>query len=137
MKYYMEPANELIENNDYLEMEIVVKQGTQIISKITDLISQLEGLKLGLQRKMFDSGRRTRRMSLLPLCRKRTKFLNYCRLNKDKGTRKSRSRIWRPNGSVRSASRENDNNNNKKRNSGRRSSEPSCVWQIKSWSKAS
>ena len=30
----------------YLEMEIAVKQGSQIISKITDLISQLEGLKL-------------------------------------------------------------------------------------------
>ena len=46
LKYYMEPADELIENNDCLEMEIAVKQGTQIISKITDLISQLEGLKL-------------------------------------------------------------------------------------------
>ena len=33
-------------NGTYLEMEIAVKQGTQIISKITDLISQLEGLKL-------------------------------------------------------------------------------------------
>ena len=46
LKYCMEPPNELIENNDYLEMEIAVKQGTQIISKITDLISQLEGFKL-------------------------------------------------------------------------------------------
>ena len=45
LKYYMEPADELIENNDYLEMEIAVKQGTQI-SKITHLISQLDGLKL-------------------------------------------------------------------------------------------
>ena len=63
--------------------------------------------------------------------RKGAKFPNYCRLNKDKGTSKSRSRIGRPNGSVRSASGENDNN--KKRNSGRRSSELSCVWQSKSW----
>ena len=46
MKHYMEPADKLIENNDYLEMKITVKLGTQIISKITDLISQLEGLKL-------------------------------------------------------------------------------------------
>ena len=46
MKHYMEPADKLIENNDYLEMKIAVKLGTQIISKITDLISQLEGLKL-------------------------------------------------------------------------------------------
>ena len=45
LKYYMEPADELIENNDYLEMEIAIKQGTQI-SKITHLISQLDGLKL-------------------------------------------------------------------------------------------
>ena len=46
LKYYVEPADELTENNDYLEMEIAVKQGTQIIDKITDLISQLEGMKL-------------------------------------------------------------------------------------------
>ena len=46
LKYYMESADELIENNDYIEMEIAVKQGTQIIDKITDLISQLEGMKL-------------------------------------------------------------------------------------------
>ena len=38
LKYYMESVDELIENNDYLEMEIAVKQGTQIIDKITDLI---------------------------------------------------------------------------------------------------
>ena len=46
MKHYMEPADKLIENNHYLEMKIAVKLGSQIISKITDLISQLEGLKL-------------------------------------------------------------------------------------------
>ena len=46
LKYYMEPANELIENNGYKEMEIAVKQGAQIIDKITDLILQLEGMKL-------------------------------------------------------------------------------------------
>ena len=46
LKYYLEPADELIEQNDYVEMEIAVKQGTQIIDKITDLISQLEGMKL-------------------------------------------------------------------------------------------
>ena len=46
LKYYMEPADEFIENNDYTEMEIAVKQGTQIIDNITDLISQLEGMKL-------------------------------------------------------------------------------------------
>ena len=40
----MEPADELIENNDYLEMENAVKEGNQIVDKITDLISQLEGV---------------------------------------------------------------------------------------------
>ena len=34
LKYYMELADELIENNDCLEMEIAVKRGTQIIDKI-------------------------------------------------------------------------------------------------------
>ena len=42
----MEQADELIGSNDFLEMEIAVKQGTQIVNKITDLISQLEGMKL-------------------------------------------------------------------------------------------
>ena len=48
MKYYMELADELIRNNHYLQMEIAMKQGTQIIDKITNLISQLEGVKVGL-----------------------------------------------------------------------------------------
>ena len=34
LKYYMELADELIENNDCLEMEIAVKRGPQIIDKI-------------------------------------------------------------------------------------------------------
>ena len=46
LKYYMELADELIENNDCLEMEIAVKQRTQIIDKIMGLTSQLEGMKL-------------------------------------------------------------------------------------------
>lgn len=34
LKYYVELADELIENDDYIEMEIAIKQGTQIIEKI-------------------------------------------------------------------------------------------------------
>ena len=49
LKHYMEPADKLIENNDYLEMKIAVKQGSQIISKIMDLISQLESMKLDFE----------------------------------------------------------------------------------------
>ena len=33
LKYYMKPVDELIENNDYIEMEIAVKRGTQLIDK--------------------------------------------------------------------------------------------------------
>ena len=40
-----------------------------------------------LRRETFDSGRRTRRTNFLPLYGKGTKFPNYCRLNKDEGTR--------------------------------------------------
>ena len=111
LKHYMEPADELIENNDYLEMKIAVKQATQIISKITDLNFTTGNLEAGLwelRRETFNSGRRTRRTSFLPVYRKGTKFPNYCRLNKDKGTKKSGSRIGRPNGSVRSASPKNE-----------------------------
>ena len=46
LKYYMEPTEEPIESNDFLEMEITVKRGTQIVDKITDLISLLAGMKL-------------------------------------------------------------------------------------------
>ena len=46
LKYYMEPADELIAHNNHTEIEIAVKQGTQIIDKITDIISQLKGMKL-------------------------------------------------------------------------------------------
>lgn len=45
-KYCMETADELIGNNNYLQMEIAVKQGPTIVDKITDLTSQLEGRKL-------------------------------------------------------------------------------------------
>lgn len=38
LKYYMELADQLIGNSDYIEMEIAVKQEPQIIDKITDLI---------------------------------------------------------------------------------------------------
>ena len=46
LKYYLEPADELIECGDHLEIEISIKQGTRIINKIMDLILQLEGMKL-------------------------------------------------------------------------------------------
>ena len=106
LKYYMEPADELIENSDYLEMEIALKQGTQIIDKITDLISQLEGMTsngtLEFLRAMFDSGKRTKRTSILPLYRK-TKFTRYCQGKKEKETMRSKGRIGSPNGTARSA----------------------------------
>ena len=46
LQYYLEPADELIENNDITEMETAVKQASKINDKIMDLISQLEDMKL-------------------------------------------------------------------------------------------
>ena len=46
LEYYLEPENELLECEDYTEMEIVVKLTTKIGDKITDLISQLEEIKI-------------------------------------------------------------------------------------------
>ena len=99
LKYYMEPADELIENSDYLEMEIALKQGTQIIDKITDLISQLEGMTsngtLEFLREMFDSGKRTKRTSILPLYRK-TKFTRYCQGKKRERNDEIKRQNWEP-----------------------------------------
>lgn len=53
LEYYLEPADELIETNDFEEMRVVIKQSSKIISKLSDLVSQLEGFKI-------DSGMSTR-----------------------------------------------------------------------------
>ena len=69
LKHYMEPADELIENNDYLEMKIAVKQATQIISKITDLNFTTGNLEAGLwsfgaRRSTVEEGQEERVFSL-------------------------------------------------------------------------
>ena len=46
VKYFMEEIEELIEIQDYLEMEIVNKRAVKIIAKLSDLISQKEELKI-------------------------------------------------------------------------------------------
>ena len=46
LQYYLEPVDELIENNDITEMEAAIKQASKINDKIMDLISQLEDMKL-------------------------------------------------------------------------------------------
>ena len=46
VKYFMEEIEELIEIQDYSEMEIVNKRAVKIIAKLRDLISQTEELKI-------------------------------------------------------------------------------------------
>ena len=46
VKYFMEEIDELIEIPDYSEMEIVNKRAVKIITKLSDLISQTEELKI-------------------------------------------------------------------------------------------
>ena len=46
VKYFMEEIDELIEIQDYSEMEIVNKRAVKIIAKLSDLISQTEELKI-------------------------------------------------------------------------------------------
>ena len=46
LKYFLEEADELIENRDYAEMDILDKRAGKIINKLTDIIAQTEELKL-------------------------------------------------------------------------------------------
>lgn len=65
-----------------------------------DLILQLEGIKLDFLREIFNNRRRIKRMGILPLYRKRTKFLRYCQLKEEKDTMRLKGKIGRPNRSV-------------------------------------
>lgn len=44
-KYFMDEIEELIESQDYMEMEMVHKRAVKIIAKPLDLISRAEELK--------------------------------------------------------------------------------------------
>ena len=46
VKYFMDEIEELIESQDYTEMEIANKRAMKIIAKLSDLISQTEELKI-------------------------------------------------------------------------------------------
>jgi hypothetical protein len=46
LKYFLEEADDLIENRDYAEMDILDKRAGKIINQLTDLIAQTEELKL-------------------------------------------------------------------------------------------
>ncbi|RMX39198.1 hypothetical protein pdam_00013549 [Pocillopora damicornis] len=78
LEYYTEPVDELIESNDYLEMEIAIKPGKQIGDKITVLLHSWKALSWTLEFRLekFGNGRRTRRTSSLVLYRKGTEFPN-------------------------------------------------------------
>ena len=47
LEYYLEGTDKLMETNDFEEIQVAVKQATKITSKLSDLISQLEELKIG------------------------------------------------------------------------------------------
>ena len=46
LKYFLEETEELIEIKDYTEMEIVNKRAENIITKLSDLVSQTKELKI-------------------------------------------------------------------------------------------
>ena len=105
LKYYMELADQLIGNNDYMEMEIAVKQEPQIIDKIMDLISQLEGTKLGFGVSARDVRHwkkdKTNGFSLF--IQEKDKICEILSASQRERTAKSRNEIGRPNEGARSA----------------------------------
>ncbi len=48
LKYYLEPADELIESKDYEEMAIVIQRTAKICETLTDIISNAVELKIEL-----------------------------------------------------------------------------------------
>ena len=46
LRYFLEETEELIEIKDYTEMEIVNKRAGNIITTLSDLVSQTEELKI-------------------------------------------------------------------------------------------
>ena len=49
LEYYLEPADELIESNDYEEMAIVEKRTSKICENLTDIISSTVERKIELK----------------------------------------------------------------------------------------
>ena len=76
LEYYTEPVDELIESNDYLEMEIAVKPGKKIGDKITVLFHSWKALSWTLEFRFekFGNGRRTRRTSSLVFIQERDRI---------------------------------------------------------------
>lgn len=63
LEYYTEPVDELIESNDYLEMEIAVKPGKQIGDKITVLFHSWKALSWTLEFRLekFGNGKKDKK----------------------------------------------------------------------------
>ena len=128
LKHYMEPADELIENNDYLEMKIAVKQATQIISKITDLNFTTGNLEAGLWSWTVEEGQEERVFSL---CTGRDKISELLSTKQRQRDEEIGKQDWEA--KWEREERVTQERINRERNSGRKSSEPSCAWQSKSW----
>ena len=52
LKYFLEEADDLIENRYYAEMDILDKRAGKIINKLTDIIAQTEELNLIMVRRL-------------------------------------------------------------------------------------
>ena len=105
LKYYMELADQLIGNNDYMEMEIAVKQEPQIIDKIMDLISQLEGTKLGFGVSARDvrQWKKDKKNGFSLFIQEKDKICEILSASQRERMAKSRNEIGRPNEGARSA----------------------------------
>ena len=134
LKYFMEPADERIEDNDYIEMEIAVKQGTQIIDKITDLISQLEGMKLDFKVSARDvrQWKKYKKNGFSPVIQEKDKISKILSTKQ----REREDEIERQNWEAQRERKERvtpERQQLERRNSGRRSSKLSYAWRRKSW----
>ena len=68
LKYFLEETDDLIQLQDYTEMEIVTRRAEKIIEKLSDLVSHTEELKIdgGASPHQSDNGKRTLNQGTLP-----------------------------------------------------------------------
>ena len=127
LEYYTEPVDELIESNDYLEMEIAVKPGKQIGDKITVLFHSWKALSWTLEFRLekFSNGKKDKKNIFARFIQERDRISEVLSAKQ----RQKKDEIERKNGRLtgggRSAWHEKDNN--KRRHSGRRSFKLSCA----------
>ena len=102
LQYYLEPADELIENNDITEMETAVRQASKINDKIMDLISQLEEMKLdsGVTPRTVRQWKKGKKDSYSHWIQARNKVAEVLKVNRQQIDDDLERRTWRPNESA-------------------------------------